>query len=130
MRLALLTVAALLGCVSCITTRAYRMPDNSIVIRERGILGDLTRTDTVIRGGVPGAINPASRLTIFERSSIKAVPFRSPPAEGYVDWTKPEQVEVRVVLKEPPHPYKLAVNGYHRLTTSHQSHRNAAVTSR
>jgi hypothetical protein len=94
------------------------MPDNSILIRERGYLGDFTRTDTVIRGAVPGTVNPASSLTIYERSCIKEVPFRSPPAEGYVDCSKPDRVEVRVVVKEPPHPYQLTVNGVHRLSDS------------
>ena len=94
------------------------MPDNIIVTREHGGLWDLTRNDTVIMGASPGTVTPSSVLTICERSCVKHVPFRFPVTEGFVDWTDPNRVEVRILIKEPQDSFQLATNGIHRIYDS------------
>lgn len=70
---------------------------------------------TRISGAKPGAITPASQLEINSMTTVK--PRRRKEAfEGFVDWSDPSRVELRLVRINGDRAWQLPTNGLHRVS--------------
>jgi hypothetical protein len=110
-------LAALL-CASCMSTKAYLHPDQSISICYRNAL---CSQDYWISPTTPGVVNPASQLKLRYRDNVKIRERLPVKCEGFVDRTKEgvAQVQFTVHRKYDQGGWRVFnYNGKHRLITA------------
>lgn len=101
---------------SCSSIEATRESDGTILIAQRGSALKIFPQDMRISGAVDGAITPASKLKVKRTILIKGRHTADVSCEGYVDLSKPDWIEVRLVrLLHSGQAHQMFANGQHRL---------------
>ena len=111
-----LTAIAILPLLaSCVSKEVFVHADQSVTIswREGGLLP--SATDLWIKGAVPGKVTPASDLKVRKRfTGIKPYDeYRK--CVGYVDWTRPDRLTLRLAALGHRDRYYILEEGVHRL---------------